>query len=236
MGRTPDYMNVTFAGFAGERGAWVGPRGQQRGRPRQPRHVPEATRPRGPLADPHHRAPDGRPGEGPIVRRQPGAAAQGRRDRRPASSCAARASWPRWRRSPTRPPSTRACRFRPTPTSNYALELRHPDGHTRTDLPVPRQRAATPGPIRSTVRCHRGSTSRTRSSSSTTSRCPRERVFIDGDIDVYNSVMGPTAWWANIMQQTTIRALTKLEFAYGLASRMAEAVNDNSPGDHRDAR
>ncbi len=42
--------------------------------------------------------------------------------------------------------------------------------------------------------------------------------------------MGPTAWWANIMQQTTIRALTKLEFAYGLASRMAEAVNDNSPG------
>ena len=42
-------------------------------------------------------------------------------------------------------------------------------------------------------------------------------MFIDGDIDVYNSVMGPTAWWANIMQQTTIRALTKLEFAYGLA-------------------
>jgi aromatic ring hydroxylase len=30
------------------------------------------------------------------------------------------------------------------------------------------------------------------------------------------------------MQQTTIRALTKLEFAYGLACRMAEAVNDTS--------
>jgi aromatic ring hydroxylase len=42
--------------------------------------------------------------------------------------------------------------------------------------------------------------------------------------------MGPTAWWPNIMQQTTIRAQTKLEFAYGLASRMAEAVNDSSPG------
>ncbi len=25
MGRTPDYMNVTFAGFAGERNAWAGP-------------------------------------------------------------------------------------------------------------------------------------------------------------------------------------------------------------------
>jgi 4-hydroxyphenylacetate 3-monooxygenase len=59
---------------------------------------------------------------------------------------------------------------------------------------------------------------------------PRERVFIDGDLDVYNSVMGPTAWWPNIMQQTTLRALTKLEFAYGLASRMAEAVNDTTPG------
>ena len=59
---------------------------------------------------------------------------------------------------------------------------------------------------------------------------PRDRVFIDGHIDVYNSVMMPTAWWANIMQQTTIRAHTKLEFAYGLATKMAEAVNDNQPG------
>jgi 4-hydroxyphenylacetate 3-monooxygenase len=41
-------------------------------------------------------------------------------------------------------------------------------------------------------------------------------------------VMGPTSWWANIMQQTTIRAVTKLEFAYGLATRLAEAVNDTS--------
>jgi 4-hydroxyphenylacetate 3-monooxygenase len=58
---------------------------------------------------------------------------------------------------------------------------------------------------------------------------PRERLFIDGKIDVYSSVMGPTSWWANIMQQTTIRALTKLEFAYGLATRIAESVNDVSP-------
>src|SRR2546423_1430366 len=58
---------------------------------------------------------------------------------------------------------------------------------------------------------------------------PRHRVFIDGNVDVYNSVMAPTAWWPNIMQQTTIRALTKLEFSYGLATRMAEAVNRVSP-------
>ncbi len=56
----------------------------------------------------------------------------------------------------------------------------------------------------------------------------KKDVFIDGNLDVYNQVMGLSSWWPNIMQQTTIRALTKLEFAYGLLVRMAEAVNDNS--------
>lgn len=58
---------------------------------------------------------------------------------------------------------------------------------------------------------------------------PRENVWIDGDMSVYNTVMMPSSWWPNIMQQTTIRALTKLEFAYGLATRMAAIVNDVSP-------
>lgn len=57
---------------------------------------------------------------------------------------------------------------------------------------------------------------------------PKARVFIDGNKDVYNAVMR-TAWYPNVMQQTTTRALTKLEFAYGLASRLAEAVNDSTP-------
>jgi 4-hydroxyphenylacetate 3-monooxygenase len=57
---------------------------------------------------------------------------------------------------------------------------------------------------------------------------PRERVFIDCNLDVYNSVM-KTTWWPNIMQQTMIRAHTKLEFAWGLASRMAEAINLAQP-------
>lgn len=57
---------------------------------------------------------------------------------------------------------------------------------------------------------------------------PRERLFIDANLAVYNSVM-KTSWWPNIMQQTMIRAETKLEFAYGLAARMAEAINLNQP-------
>jgi 4-hydroxyphenylacetate 3-monooxygenase oxygenase component len=57
---------------------------------------------------------------------------------------------------------------------------------------------------------------------------PRDRVFIDANRVAYNTVMA-TGWYPNIMQQTMIRAQTKLEFAYGLATRMAEAINDFSP-------
>src|SRR5262245_15618476 len=57
---------------------------------------------------------------------------------------------------------------------------------------------------------------------------PRERLFIDANLPVYNSVM-KTSWWPNIMQQTMIRAETKLAFAYGLACRMAEAIGQNQP-------
>ncbi|MAE95913.1 MAG: 4-hydroxyphenylacetate 3-hydroxylase [Deltaproteobacteria bacterium] len=57
---------------------------------------------------------------------------------------------------------------------------------------------------------------------------PRERVFADGNLEVYNSVLFGT-WAPNVMQQTMIRAQTKLEFAWGLAARMAEIVNDTGP-------
>ena len=56
---------------------------------------------------------------------------------------------------------------------------------------------------------------------------PKRNVFIDGDVDVYNNVMR-ISWWPNIMQQTTIRALTKLEFAFALGNRMAAALGDRS--------
>ncbi|MEX1103461.1 MAG: 4-hydroxyphenylacetate 3-hydroxylase N-terminal domain-containing protein, partial [Dehalococcoidia bacterium] len=58
---------------------------------------------------------------------------------------------------------------------------------------------------------------------------PRDRVFIDGNLAVYNNVMR-AGWFPNVAQQTMIRAQVKLEFAYGLACRMAEAINDTSAG------
>ncbi|MFV0259192.1 MAG: 4-hydroxyphenylacetate 3-hydroxylase N-terminal domain-containing protein [Acidimicrobiales bacterium] len=57
---------------------------------------------------------------------------------------------------------------------------------------------------------------------------PKSDVWIDAKPEVYNTVMFTSPWWPNIMQQTTVRALTKLEFIYGLALRMAQAVNDTS--------
>ncbi len=57
---------------------------------------------------------------------------------------------------------------------------------------------------------------------------PRERVFLDGRVDIYNDIRN-TGIVENLTNQTTIRAVTKLEFAYGLATRMAEAINDQSP-------
>ena len=56
---------------------------------------------------------------------------------------------------------------------------------------------------------------------------PGDRVFLDGDPRVYNSVTA-WGWHGNIMQQTSIRAMVKLEFAYELCCRMAEVT-----GQHR---
>jgi 4-hydroxyphenylacetate 3-monooxygenase len=57
---------------------------------------------------------------------------------------------------------------------------------------------------------------------------PWDRVFIDGDVEIYNS-MRETGYAISMTTQSTIRALTKLEFAYGLATRMAELIGDYSP-------
>jgi aromatic ring hydroxylase len=59
---------------------------------------------------------------------------------------------------------------------------------------------------------------------------PWERVFIAGDLDVYGSVM-KHGWAANIIQQTAIRAAVKLEFAYDLAFKMVEVQNMGSRAD-----
>ena len=52
---------------------------------------------------------------------------------------------------------------------------------------------------------------------------PKHRVFCDSNPTVYNSAMRK-GWTGNIMQQTVVRALVKLEFAYDLANRIAKVT------------
>lgn len=53
---------------------------------------------------------------------------------------------------------------------------------------------------------------------------PYERLFIDGDIAAYNALIR-SGWHANVAQQTNLRAAVKLEFAYDLGCEMAETMN-----------
>jgi aromatic ring hydroxylase len=55
---------------------------------------------------------------------------------------------------------------------------------------------------------------------------PIERVFIDGDLEAYNSV-SPAVSPGNVLQQTSIRAMVKLQFAYDLCAAMAKATNSD---------
>lgn len=53
---------------------------------------------------------------------------------------------------------------------------------------------------------------------------PYERLFIDCDLEMYNGLRR-AGWAANVFQQTSIRAAVKLEFAYDLCTRMAKIMN-----------
>ncbi|MFD1214147.1 4-hydroxyphenylacetate 3-hydroxylase N-terminal domain-containing protein [Arthrobacter sp. GCM10027362] len=59
---------------------------------------------------------------------------------------------------------------------------------------------------------------------------PWHRVFIDGDLEVYNSLNAGTAT-GNTQQQTAIRASVKLEFAYDLCTQMAKVTGTESKPD-----
>ncbi|MGO9681655.1 MAG: 4-hydroxyphenylacetate 3-hydroxylase N-terminal domain-containing protein [Beijerinckiaceae bacterium] len=53
---------------------------------------------------------------------------------------------------------------------------------------------------------------------------PYERLFIDADLEMYNGLR-TAGWAANVFQQTSIRAAVKLEFAYDMCCRMAKVMN-----------
>ncbi len=51
---------------------------------------------------------------------------------------------------------------------------------------------------------------------------PKERVFLDGNVKLYRELTDATNWRAYIVFQAMIRALTKLEFLFGIGHMIAE--------------
>jgi 4-hydroxyphenylacetate 3-monooxygenase len=56
---------------------------------------------------------------------------------------------------------------------------------------------------------------------------PRERVFLDGDAQLHTEVITDTHWRAHIIHQAMTRAWAKLEFAFGLGHVLAEMTGVN---------
>ncbi len=56
---------------------------------------------------------------------------------------------------------------------------------------------------------------------------PRERIFLDGDPQLHTEVITDTHWRAHIIHQAMTRAWAKLEFAFGLGHTLAEMTGVN---------
>ena len=221
MGRTPDYLNVTFACFAGRSDVWAR-RGNEQGAANLVAYQKLDARPR-PVDDALDHEPAGRPHEARgRAGDGRGGAAQDRRDRerhrRPRRAHAGHAG-PVRRRADDLP----GLRHPPAGRQLRAV-VRDPDGHARPQVHLPRQllQAARPA---STTRSRRGSTRWTRWRSSTTSRCPRTACSCDGDTDAATRRSSPTpAGAGHIMHQAFTRAYVKLSFAFGLGHLIANTT------------
>ena len=204
LGRSPDYLNVTFAGFAGRADVWAARqrrgRGQPRSRSRTSSRAPRPSRSRTPSSIPPSTRPR-RPRRG----RRRDRAAQGRRHRARHRGAAAPASSRRSPRSPTSSRCIPGSRYRRAREAKHALAFSIPMATPGLEV-LCRDSFSIPAPLRPPFST--ASTNRTRSSSSTTSRFHVERVFLDGDA---RSTTGHGhGWAANVMQQTSIRAHVKL--------------------------
>ena len=56
---------------------------------------------------------------------------------------------------------------------------------------------------------------------------PRDRIFLDGDAQLHTEVITDSHWRAHIIHQAMTRAWAKLEFAFGLGHTMAEMTGVN---------
>ncbi len=225
MGRTPDYMNVTFAGFADDRTRWAGPDGRNEEGYENLVAFQKRLR-RDDLSLTHtiihptvDKAKDSNFADNPVPLHKVGETA----DSIIVRGCRLLATLAPYADEQTVYPAQPL----PPGATNYALSFT-----VAMDAPglvfVCRDSAIRPNADPVDAPFSTRFDEQDALCIFDNVEIPKRNVFIDGDLDVYNKVMGRSPWSPNIMQQTTIRALTKLEFAYGLLVRMAEAVNDTS--------
>ncbi len=190
MGRTPDYLNVTFACFAGRADVWAR-RGNEQGAENIVAYQKDDARPRS-LDDAHDHQPAGRPLEarGRAGRRR-GRAAQGRRvergDRRARRPDARDARALRRRAEPSiraRTSGPRTATTRSPSRSRWERPGSSSSAGTRS-----RRAAAT-----STTRSRRASTRWTPSRSSTTSSCRGIASSSAETRSGYSEVITDTGW------------------------------------------
>ena len=219
MGRTPDYLNVTFACFAGRSDVWAR-RGNERARKTSsPISGTCATR----ISPPHTLS---------STRRS--TAPSRRPSRRPARSLSIRSARPRTRSS------CEAGRMLATlaPFADDLLiypgsDIRPQDGRYALSFAVP---IATPGLkfiCRDSYSKQRPAYDYPLSSRFDEMDCvvifddvevPKERVFLDGDTVGYSEVISETGWRGHIMHQAFTRAYVKLCFAFGLGHMIANTI------------
>ena len=195
MGRTPDYMNVTFAGFAGERRAWLGPEGRnEEGHANLAAFQKQLARED--IALTHtivhptiDRAKDQSFAGNPVplhkvADTEHGIVVRGARILATLAPFADEiAVYPGHPLPPRRPAASTRSASRSRWTRRALVFLCRDSASTPGADPFDRPLSTRFDEQDAFVIFD-------------DVEVPRDRVFIDADPDVYNSVMGPTAWWA----------------------------------------
>ncbi len=221
LGRTPDYVNVTFAGFAGQPGLWSA-NGNERGAENLAafqRHIAEKD-----LALTHtiiHPAIDGRiaPYEGvnrEVALRKVGETAAGivvRGARVLATLGPFADELAVYPGQPIPGDGDDVALAFSVPLSTPGLKIVCRDHYGTADEPFDKPFSSRFDEQDAFVVFDDVAV-------------PEDRVFLDGDPATYNAVMA-RGWIGNIMQQTCIRAMVKLEFAYELCCRMADITGQS---------
>ena len=224
MGRSPDYLNVTFALFAARADVWAR-RGNERGaenvvnyhRLMRDRDLSTTHTLINPQVD--RSRPDAEAGAGEISLHKVGESAEGiivRGARMLATLAPYADEISVYPGSPLRLQDTRYALCFAIPMNTPGLKVILRDSYAKADRP------RFDYPLSSRFDEQDGVVI------FDDVLVPWDRVFLDGDTIGHDEVISHTNWRAHIVHQAMTRAWTKLELAFGLGHAMADATGVNS--------